>query len=429
MAKPIRVLIVAHGHPAAAPGGGEIAAHNLFRALNDLPGHEAYFLARTTAPGSPPPSSGRFRACGEREVLFRIDAYDPFRLSSRHDPEGAAAIAEYLRALRPDVVHFHHVLGLGVELLAVVRRTLPEAVLAVTFHEYLAICHHHGQMIQTDRRGLCHAATPAACARCFPAIPPARFARRAAFLRTLFATADLCVAPSRFLVERLIAFGLPAARCVRIENGIDSPAPAPLRPLGPDGRRGRFAFFGQINPFKGVDVLLDAVGLVPATDWTPDARVLIHGGNLDRQDPLFQAAFHRRLEQGGDRVRFCGGYHNQDLPKLMASVDWVVVPSIWWENAPVVIQEAFHHRRPVICSGIGGMAEMVEHGRTGLHARPNNPADLADRIAEALRDPTLHARLSGAIAPPSDLPTMARRHADAYAAVRTAPSERLVRPD
>ena len=60
----------------------------------------------------------------------------------------------------------------------------------------------------------------------------------------------------------------------------------------------------------------------------------------------------------------------------MAEVDWVVVPSIWWENAPLVIQEAFRHRRPVICGDIGGMAEMVRDGVDGLHApveRPRRP--------------------------------------------------------
>jgi len=53
----------------------------------------------------------------------------------------------------------------------------------------------------------------------------------------------------------------------------------------------------------------------------------------------------------------------------MAAVDWVVVPSIWWENSPLVIQEAFAHGRPVICSDIGGMAEKVAHEKNGLHFR------------------------------------------------------------
>ncbi len=63
------------------------------------------------------------------------------------------------------------------------------------------------------------------------------------------------------------------------------------------------------------------------------------------------------IEEAGPRVRFYGAYQNAEMPRLMQSVDWVVMPSIWWENSPIVIQEALHHRRPVICSNIGGMAE------------------------------------------------------------------------
>ena len=79
-----------------------------------------------------------------------------------------------------------------------------------------------------------------------------------------------------------------------------------------------------------------------------------------------------------------GAYRAEDLPGLMAAVDWVVVPSIWWENAPLVIQEAFLHRRPVITSAIGGMAEMVRDGVDGLHAPADDPAGLAAVLARAV---------------------------------------------
>ncbi|MCI0590636.1 MAG: glycosyltransferase, partial [Gammaproteobacteria bacterium] len=70
-------------------------------------------------------------------------------------------------------------------------------------------------------------------------------------------------------------------------------------------------------------------------------------------------------------------------PRLMERIDWVVVPSIWWENSPLVIQEAMKFGRPVICADIGGMAEKVSDRRNGLHFRARNPFDLAARIEEA----------------------------------------------
>jgi hypothetical protein len=71
----------------------------------------------------------------------------------------------------------------------------------------------------------------------------------------------------------------------------------------------------------------------------------------------------------------------------MGDVDWVVVPSVWWENSPLVIQEAFQRGRPVICSDIGGMAEKVADGVDGLHFRAGDPEALAATIARAATDP------------------------------------------
>ncbi len=78
-----------------------------------------------------------------------------------------------------------------------------------------------------------------------------------------------------------------------------------------------------------------------------------------------------------DRTRVAG--------ELMAEVDWVIVPSIWWENSPLVIQEAFTYGRPVICSGIGGMAEKVTDGVNGLHFRVGDPRSLAETMRRAAR--------------------------------------------
>jgi glycosyltransferase involved in cell wall biosynthesis len=74
-------------------------------------------------------------------------------------------------------------------------------------------------------------------------------------------------------------------------------------------------------------------------------------------------------------------------------VDWVVVSSRWWENSPLVIQEAFMQRRPVICSGIGGMAEKVTHELNGLHFNVGDPDSLAAAIERAASEPGLWERL------------------------------------
>ncbi len=411
----MRVLVVSHGHPAFSIGGAEMAAHNLFRALDALPGVEAHFLARAASPtrrhAATPLLSLRQ---GEREVFLHADAWDEFWLSNRALDDLSGAFARYLLRVRPDVVHFHHVIGLGVESLLQVRRLLPEAAIVVTFHEYLSICAHHGQMVKTAGKGLCSRASPAECNACFPQHSPSLLFQRELFLKDHLALADAYVSPSRFLERRYVEWGLAQERFHFIENGLDARAPAPARALAEGGRRGRFGFFGQLSEFKGLLVLLDAVGRVPDQLWGEDASLSVFGGNLERQPEAFRNRFAALMERAGRRARFCGSYRADELPRLMSQVDWTIVPSIWWENSPLVIQEAFLHRRPPIVADIGGMAEKVGDGVDGLHFRAGSAEDLADRLGQALSDPGLWGRLREAAPRPPDLGRFAAEHLALY---------------
>ena len=85
---------------------------------------------------------------GERETFLHTERWDEFWLSNGGLDDLQAPSPPIWRTSSPDVVHFHHVIGLGVEAIALVRRALPEARLVITFHEYLPICPNHGQMVK-----------------------------------------------------------------------------------------------------------------------------------------------------------------------------------------------------------------------------------------------------------------------------------------
>ncbi len=409
----MRVLVISHGHPAFSIGGAEVASHALFRAIQATGTDEAFYLARAAPPmrrhAATPLMSLRQ---GEREAFLHADAWDEFWLSNGGLTDLDGAFAAYLGQIRPDVVHFHHVIGLGVEAIAAVRRQLPAARIVLTFHEYLPICPNHGQMVKTRRRALCHEASPAACNACFPQHSPAVLFGREQHIKNHLLLADAFVSPSQFLVDRYRAWGLPAERFTVIENGLDGHA-RPPRALPPGGRRDRFGFFGQVTEFKGLHVLLDAVLRVPEEVWG-GATLNVFGGNLEFQPEAFRAQFAQLMERAGRRARFHGSYRPEDLHGLMAGVDWVVMPSIWWENSPVVIQESFLHRRPLIVSDIGGMAEKVHDDVNGLHFRTGSPEDLADRLGRALEEPGLWDRLSAAAPAPINLAEFARLHLEVY---------------
>jgi glycosyltransferase involved in cell wall biosynthesis len=410
-----RILIISHGHPTFSLGGAEVASYNLFQGIQDLPGYESHYLARV----GPPVARHRDSALlslrqKEREILYYANEYDHFRCSNRNLAGIEQDFVRYVRDLQPDVVHFHHFLGLGVETIYALKQALPQIPIVVTFHEYLSICHHHGQMVKTSRATLCYRSSPAECGTCFPNIPESQFYKREAFLKTFLELADYYISPSNFLIDRYVDWGLPREKFRMIENGLTIEEIVAPRPLRKDGRRNRFAFFGQVTEFKGVHVLVEAVSRISEKDWGDDGALMIFGGNLERQPEAYQKKFNESLERAGNRVRFYGSYRSAELPSLMRDVDWAVVPSIWWENSPVVIQEAFLHGRPVIASNIGGMAEKVTHDVDGLHFRVASVEDLVDRLTEVLRTPDLWDRLRQRIQRPIDRAESARRHAEVY---------------
>jgi glycosyltransferase involved in cell wall biosynthesis len=410
----MKVLMLSHGHPAFSIGGAEVASYNLFNGLNRLPGCESHYLARVGPPISrhrdTPFLSLRQK---ERETLFYANDYDHFRLSNRDVDTLAQEFTRFVLDVAPDVVHFHHFLGFGTEAVRAVRRALPDAAIVVTLHEYLSICHNHGQMVKAKTGSLCQRASPAECAVCFPSISPAQFMRRELFIKAAFDEVDMFVSPSHFLIDRYVAWGVPAEKMLFLENGLEVGEIAPPRPIGRDGRRNRFAYFGQLNQFKGIKVLIEAVARVPREIWG-DAVLNVFGGNLEVQPEAFQQEFRRLVHAVGRRVRFFGSYKSADLPTLMREIDWVVVPSTWWENSPVVIQEAFLHGRPIITSDIGGMAEKVRNNIDGLHFRAASAESLVDRLVEALRGPDLWDRLRARIPRPISAVEAAEQHRALY---------------
>lgn len=391
-----RILLICHGHPELSIGGGEVAAARHAAALRAA-GHEVLLMARAPTPPAhggtvfatrPAPPGG-----APADVLFHSPDYDHFL----HSQRAKWAIYQDFRALlerfRPDAVHLHHFVHLGLELLREARAYAPRMPIVLTLHEFLAICHQHGQMLKTDGT-LCARALPADCHACFPAIAPAAFFLRERFIKSFLRLADHLVCPSEFLRRRYLDWGLESAKLRVIANAPPESAPLPDA-APPEVLCRRFAFFGQITAFKGIGVFLDAAERLRAT--VPEARCLVHG--TDRHgEPAVRAAFRERIAALGAQVSYEGPYRQDELAGLMRGIGWVVVPSLWWENAPLVIQEAFHHGRPVICADIGGMAEAVTDGRDGLHFRAGSAAALAATMAEAC-DPALWSRLRDGIAP------------------------------
>jgi glycosyltransferase involved in cell wall biosynthesis len=392
-----KVLYVVHGHPAVLPGGAETYAMELFESMRASSEFEPIFLARVPPDNAHPGTQFSVARQRENEYFWHagIEEFDLFFMTVRNKEHYIRAFRSFLQAHRPDIIHFQHTHFLGYDLLREARNTLPDTPLIYTLHEYLPICHRSGQMLRMprmNRQDLCTHSSPQRCHECFPAITPQSFFLRKRFIESHFALVDMFLSPSKFLVERYVDWGIPRERIRFEENG--RPAVQPVAEQRNDARkRNRFAFFGQINPYKGVDVLLKAMRLLAKEN----VHLWLHGANLHLQESDFVKQVKALLDETRDNVTLAGSYDPADLPVLMANIDWVVVPSIWYENAPLVIQEAFQHGRPVICSDIGGMAEKVTDGVSGLHFRRGDPESLAATIRRAVHSKGLWGRLHAGV--------------------------------
>jgi glycosyltransferase involved in cell wall biosynthesis len=169
-----------------------------------------------------------------------------------------------------------------------------------------------------------------------------------------------------------------------------------------DRLRVSFVALGQLSRLKGTLVLLDAIALLPPR-IRRQISVEIHGSSRYESEP-FHTAFDTAAKALQKTVRTFGPYRHEELGGIIQRHGWVIQPSLWWENSPLVIQEAFAFGRPVICSNIGGMAEKVTHGVDGLHFRVGSPGDLAATIERCVTEPTLWSQLRAGVKQP---PTIA----------------------
>ncbi|HYD66706.1 glycosyltransferase family 4 protein [Azospirillum sp.] len=414
----LRILHVCHNDPRLHAGGTEIVARELYEELARRDGVDGVFLAgtnelhRARRPGTAFQTVGR----GGRDMLMWSGGFDQFNLVQADVGGVFTEFVELLRDYRPQVVHFHHLLLVGVEAIFAVRRALPEARIVVSLHDYTAICHREGVMVRRDGGTLCREATPDACTGCFPEIPRGHFKLRDVNIRTHFRLVDAFLAPSRFLRDRYVAWGIAPERIRVLRNGRALPPPAPPRAVPPGGRRDAFAVFGNLSPMKGTLVALQAAQRLAAAGG-PAFSLAIHG-SPEFQTDAFRKEIAAAVDGCGGRAMVTGRYRADDVPALVAGADWVVVPSVWWENAPLVIQEAFHHGRPVLCSDIGGMAEAVTDGVDGLHFRMGDAAALAGCMRRAIEEDGLWDRLRAGMAPARSVAACADEHLALYEELR-----------
>jgi glycosyltransferase involved in cell wall biosynthesis len=216
----------------------------------------------------------------------------------------------------------------------------------------------------------------------------AAFEERRTYLKQVLEKATIVITHSKFLEQKIHDYGIFPKQVLYLPNGLELSA-IPLAELKPvTSKPVRIGYLGQIAPHKGVRVLVEAfMKLKP----DPDQGTLHIYGNLTQWPGYVQEMM--RASKQFSNIHWEGSYQFQELPAVINGLDVIVVPSIWFENRPTTILEAFAYGKPVITSDLGGMAEMVKHGVDGLLFRADDADDLAGCLRSVVLEPGVLQKL------------------------------------
>lgn len=339
----------------------------------------------------------------------------------------------FLDVVNPDIVHFQHLLRLSASMIDVAKgRRIPTIL---TLHDFWFLCPQI-QLLTNDSQICSGPDSKAKCAKCekifytygklqssndnilkflkYPPEPletlkklvpssfktalkekflkthpatapitPDTIARRSRFLRDMLDKVDMVLAPSKFLREKFIDYGIPKNRIVHLGYGIDH---EPFTNFSKEpSNKFRFGFVGGVSEHKGIKVLIKAFSKIKRDN----VALSIFGAH--RQSYLSKL---RRELKTDSRITFYGPFNNREISSVFSKIDVVVYPSIWYENQPIAILEALLAKIPVVASNLGGMAELIQDRVTGLLFEAGNPEDLSQKMVSLIDNPQLVRKLS-----------------------------------
>jgi glycosyltransferase involved in cell wall biosynthesis len=276
-------------------------------------------------------------------------------------------LREIMRDCRPDVVHSHGVEGFSPSLWRAAKSLRIPVV--HTAHDYYMICPR--AMLLTRRLAIC--TTPSVACR----------ARSAWYLRCASAI-DVFCSPSQFLLDRHQAAGLPTKVCAVVPNGIPTSRREPKTINRDPNRPLQLLFAGRLTAEKGVRVVIEAMRRV-SRDWPVELTIAGKGG-LEGEA--------RAAACADLRISFAGYLSGEEKDRAFAGADCLLLPSLWYENAPVVVLEAAAFGLPVIGSRLGAIPEFVQEGINGLLFEAGSPQSLAEAIVSLASNRELLEKLA-----------------------------------
>ena len=223
-------------------------------------------------------------------------------------------------------------------------------------------------------------------------------ANRPNYLRSRLNMLDRVLVPTKLMEKMLVEYGLDPETIRFCPYGIDIPShrESPGRRFESTKNALRVGFIGTLYDYKGAHILIEAVRRLK-----DEPIMLTIYGSLE-EFPDYVAKL-RELSGSDPRIRFLGTFPNSEIAGVIAEMDVLVVPSVWYENSPLVVYAAQAFKCPVIVADVGGLSEMVAHEENGLLFPMGDVGALATLLRRLIVEPGLIARLRERARPPKSI--------------------------
>jgi glycosyltransferase involved in cell wall biosynthesis len=335
-------------------------------------GHQVAFFAMHHPSNLPDPDSDLFVSYIDfRDALQKRGPRDGLMVLYRaiYSSEARRKFGQMVDRFAPDIVHLQNIQG-HITPSVVLEARKRELPVVWTLHDYKLLCPNSHFLVDKSVQ-ICEACAggafyQAVLKRCkkgsLLASGVAMLEAYAHRMMRVTRQVGAFATPSQFLRQKLIDGGFSPGRVHHLPLFLPEDAYC-----GNGDDEGYLLFFGRLGPIKGIGPLLEA------SRQTPDVSLVLAG----RVEESLAGTLPSMLPPNATYV---GMKHGDELQRLLCGATAVVVPSVWYENQPFSILEAFAAAKPVIASDLGGMSELVKHGERGLLIPPGDPGALAEAM-------------------------------------------------
>ncbi len=370
----VRILHVIHRFPPYYMAGSEIYTYHLTKELAKYA--DIFVFTRIENP-----FENSYLAFDENEGDIRIRRINKprrdYSLNDKYlDEKIDKAFVQFVKEIKPDLLHVGHLSHLSTNIINIAKEEFNIPII-FTIHDFWLYC-LRGQLLDPSLN-ICSQINEKHCFNClksyYKSIDFKDFQEYKHHMDHVIKNIDLFLSPSLFLKQFFEKNGVPHTKIHYSPYGFKKEAIEYQNKQYTPTSEIKFGFTGRIIPAKGIDLLLKAFSKL-----NYNAKLLVFGelNSLVKYLKWY----------GNSKVIFRGAYDNGMINEVLQQIDILVVPSIWYENSPLVIQEAFLAGIPVITSNIGGMAELVQDGKNGLTFKVGDVDDLRAKMELLLENPT-----------------------------------------